>query len=230
MLEKDFNELDNDFVTIWSNYLVYPNEYYTSPKGLEELAILGQTNAIQSVLLFDDDDLYNNSNLNFICDNILYLSDKNYEPNFNEELIIQNAMRRIRCTRNQLILPHLLVRENLSNTEHLKIVLEKHKLAYIHSTNPLILQRYYEIKKGHNGLCSNLSIKKLREELQKIYILNPENVSYAFAYAKNLYFFGNKNDKELGKNILKKLANRELSQTLKNNIKNTKTNITTLTT
>ena len=47
MLEYDFNELDNDFVTLWSKKIVSGEDTLIF-KDLTKLAELGQINAVQS--------------------------------------------------------------------------------------------------------------------------------------------------------------------------------------
>lgn len=218
MLEYDFNELDNDFITIWSKYIIYPTS--CAPKGLEELAKLGQINAMQSVLLFDDKHLNSVGDLKIhMKSNLEYLENKSYEPSFNEELIMYHAMHRIRYTNNECLLFHNLVRDNLSKSEHIKYVLTKHKSTYLNSNNPLILQRYYEIKKGHSKLVSKLNIKKLRMQLRELYYKDTNNSAVAFAYAKNLCFFGNKEEKNIGRNILYNLSLRQFSASLQEELK-----------
>ena len=51
MLEYNFNELDDDFITLWSRYLLSHDETQIAA-DLEKLAELGQINAIQSYYLF----------------------------------------------------------------------------------------------------------------------------------------------------------------------------------
>ena len=46
MLEYKFNSLDDDFITLWSNYILY-NDTTLIIKPLEKLAEKGQINAIQ---------------------------------------------------------------------------------------------------------------------------------------------------------------------------------------
>ncbi len=84
--------------------------------------------------------------------------------------------------------------------------------------NPLILERYYEIKAGHSlcGLVARAGIKKLRKVLEKRFEDQPDNSAYAFAYGKNLIFFGNKYEKKAGYYILSTLARREYSQEFQN--------------
>lgn len=52
MLEYDFTELDNDFVTIWSKYFLTHDESIIRDM-LEALAELGQINSVQSYYLFN---------------------------------------------------------------------------------------------------------------------------------------------------------------------------------
>lgn len=51
MLEYNFNELDDDFITLWSRYLLSYDATQIAA-DLEKLAELGQINAIQSYYLF----------------------------------------------------------------------------------------------------------------------------------------------------------------------------------
>ena len=46
MLEYDFNELDDDFITLWANYILW-NDASRIIEPLERLAEMGQINAIQ---------------------------------------------------------------------------------------------------------------------------------------------------------------------------------------
>lgn len=219
MLEYDFNELDNDFITIWSKYILYP--CINSLKGIEDLAALGQINAIQSVFLLNDDYFYNKSSLLKVRENVKHLSNKNYEPNFNEELIKRNAALRLSMTNNANLRMPEIIHENMSNTEHLNRVLKKQEDLYQISNNPLILERYYEIKKGYK-IVSKLNIKKLRKTLRELYYQDTTNPSVAFAYAKNMVFFGNNYEHCIGRKILDMLSTRELSQTLQDEMNKSK--------
>ena len=51
MLEYEFDNLDDQFVTIWSKYFLYQDESLII-KDLETLAEMGQINAVQSWYLF----------------------------------------------------------------------------------------------------------------------------------------------------------------------------------
>ena len=55
MLEYNFDLLDNDFITLWSNYLLY-NDANAIIKPLRILAEKGQINAVQSWYLLKKED------------------------------------------------------------------------------------------------------------------------------------------------------------------------------
>lgn len=219
MLENNFNELDDDFITIWSYICLQSSQPETKTlnklKDLQRLAELGQINAFQSLFLF---------NLKYIdidkaVEKFDYLTDKNYEANFNEELAIYHARKNYNSD-NGSSRASRFDYHDISLEQHRDIVLKKHEIAYQISRNPLILERYYEIKYNpdehfFSSLITKRGAKKLREKLYNLHILNLTENKYSFAYAKNLLFFGNKAEQKHGKNLLQILANKEYSQTLK---------------
>lgn len=209
MLEKDFNELDNDFVTIWSKMFLRDEIQFAKermPKGLSELAGLGQINAMQCVPFF-----IGYKDCNYVHDIKL-----NFNDDYNYELLKLNRLERkyYEYTRNYTEKAPFSI---FDIKQQRVITLKKHELEYRLTKNPLILERYYEFK-SKPGLITRLSTRKLRKELELLYSQDSENPMYAFAYAKNLYAFGNKHEKEVGKNILTKLSNREFSKTLMDEI------------
>lgn len=59
VIDSGNEELNNDFYTVWSRYLLNNNDEYASTDGLDCIALaalanLGQINAVQSVILFND--------------------------------------------------------------------------------------------------------------------------------------------------------------------------------
>lgn len=54
MIEYGFNALDNDFITLWSNYILYHDKGQII-KPLTMLAEKGQINAIQSWYLLKEE-------------------------------------------------------------------------------------------------------------------------------------------------------------------------------
>ena len=83
MLEYNFNSLDDDFITLWSQYILY-NDTAMIIKPLEELAEKGQINAIQSWYL-----LKNPEEKNATIDAIV---DGYYGDSFNESLATANRL------------------------------------------------------------------------------------------------------------------------------------------
>ena len=82
MIEYDFNELDNDFITLWSKFLL-TNDKKAIIDGIEALAEMGQINAVQSWYLI------NQGTQNKNIDKIL----SSYNgSNFNEYLAMANAI------------------------------------------------------------------------------------------------------------------------------------------
>ena len=79
MLEYDFNKLDNDFITLWSKYILW-NDASSIIKPLERLAEKGQINAIQSWYLIKKQEEKN--------EKIDAIVDGYYGTSFNEALAI----------------------------------------------------------------------------------------------------------------------------------------------
>lgn len=92
MLEYDFNELDNDFITLWSKYILW-NDTSSIIKPLERLAEMGQINAIQSWYLIKKQEEKN--------EKIDAIVDGYYGKSFNEALAI--AHREYDRSRSELI-------------------------------------------------------------------------------------------------------------------------------
>ncbi len=82
MLEYDFNELDNDFITLWSKYIMTGGDMRLC-KDIEQLAELGQINAIQSWYLIKGKDVQNET-----IDNYVNEFEKHNGPSANELLAI----------------------------------------------------------------------------------------------------------------------------------------------
>jgi len=81
MLEYDFNQLDDDFITLWSNFILYHNTNAII-EPLQRLAEKGQVNAIQCWYLLKKPEQQNE-----IIDSIV---DSYYGDGFNEALAIAN--------------------------------------------------------------------------------------------------------------------------------------------
>lgn len=83
MIEYNFNDLDNDFITLWSNYLLY-DDTSSIMAPLKELAELGQINAIQCWYLLKKEDETSEKIENRVAEF--------YGDSFNEALAIANRM------------------------------------------------------------------------------------------------------------------------------------------
>ena len=81
MLEYDFNQLDDDFITLWSNFVLY-HDTSAIIEPLQRLAEKGQVNAIQCWYLLKKPEQQNQ-----IIDSIV---DGYYGDAFNEALAIAN--------------------------------------------------------------------------------------------------------------------------------------------
>ena len=83
MLEYNFNQLDDDFITIWSHFVLY-NDTSAIIEPLQRLAEKGQVNAIQCWYLLKKPEQQNQ-----IIDSIV---DGYYGNSFNEALAIANRI------------------------------------------------------------------------------------------------------------------------------------------
>lgn len=238
MLEYDFNELDNDFVTLWSKKIVSGEDTLIF-RDLTKLAELGQINAVQSwyLLAKDNDD-------NAVIDNIV---DNLGNGGANELLAIAHKdflkNDRLRQISNWYCLKSMGVWgrdgtkyereyddlcdeiEFSAYGSYLKNATEMYYHNYENTHNLLSLERFYEMMGGrakvHKSLinvdvhASSREFRKLRKTLLEMYERDKNNVAVAFALGKNLTLFkANGKLKALGNQILTDLSKRELSKTL----------------
>jgi len=82
MIEYDFTELDNDFITVWANYLMYKDKKRTMPE-LTELAENGQVNAVQKWIILNEKE-----NENSKISDIISSYKSGY--NFNQKIALAN--------------------------------------------------------------------------------------------------------------------------------------------
>lgn len=244
MLEYGFNELDNDFVTLWSKKIVSGEDSLIF-RDLTKLAELGQINAIQSWYL-----LAKNGDDNFVIDNIV---DNLGNGGANELLAVahKDMFKNDRWKQisefyalNKIWDTTEIQDERLGNLEFilrnsdyiskLELATDIYKSNYITTLNILMLERYYEMiaartkafeaASDYNIRISKREFKKLRKTLLERYDEDKNNVAIAFALGKNLTLFKSSAlQTAMGSRILTELSNRELSQTLQNyEIKGTK--------
>ena len=236
MLEYDFNELDNDFVTLWSKKIVSGEDTLIF-RDLTKLAELGQINAIQSWYLIakrtDKNNTIDNlvSNLgNSGANEMLAIAHKDYFKN--DRLSQMCAWGKL----NSLGLDRTVTQDNeyiglrykiLGSTygNYYKLAIEMYYSNYETTLNPLALERFYEMMGGRTKLhkklisvdvrASSKEFRKLRKTLLEMYEQDKNNVAVAFALGKNLTLFkANSKLKALGSQILTELSKRELSKTL----------------
>ncbi|MBQ8522295.1 MAG: hypothetical protein IJ458_01365 [Clostridia bacterium] len=246
MLEYDFNELDNDFVTLWSKKIVSGEDTLIF-KDLTKLAELGQINAIQSwyLLAKDNDDnavIDNNvENLgNGGANEMLAIAHKDFFKNdrliqMNEWAELHNLGYIVRDSYEEegfLTLGSVI--KNSVYGSYSKLSIEMYYNNYEKTHNPLSLERFYEMMGGRTAVdkalididqsTSSIEFKQLRKTLLEMYEQDKNNVAVAFALGKNLTLFkANSKLKVLGNQILTELSKRELSKTLQDyEIKGTK--------
>ena len=245
MLEYGFNELDNDFVTLWSKKIVSGEDTIIF-KDLTKLAELGQINAMQSWYF-----LAKNGDDNAVIDNLV---DNLGNGGANELLAIAhkdffvNGRLVQMCAWWKL---HSLgfsmtdeqdekcnnLRYEIQSSEYAncyRLAIEMYYNNYKNTHNPLVLERFYEMMGGRTKIhkklidiearASSREFRNLRKTLLEMYEQDKNNVAVAFALGKNLTLFKSNNFlKALGSKILTELSNRELSQTLQDyEVKGTK--------
>ena len=190
MLEIEFNELDNDFITFWSRKILgyqSKNVY----EDIRKLAELGQVNAVQCYYLWTK----NLCRYNSVIENHLYNNTRGdfKRIDFNWQLALAFA---------------------INNTALGKQALCNMLAKFDTTQNYLILERALEISDYLNIRTGMFVDKvKMRKYLIAQYKNNPTNPQIAFALAKNLLFWGSTKKKQLGRQILQQLAKREYSKT-----------------
>jgi len=246
MLEYDFNELDNDFVTLWSKKIVSGEDSLIF-RDLTKLAELGQINAIQSWYLLakdnDDNTVIDNlvSNLgNGGANELLATANKDLFNNDRWSEIDEwswlhsfGYMGRDSEEEARFLILSSSIRDCVF-ARYSKLAIENYYNNYKNTNNPLELERFYEMMAGRTSVYKKLvyieayasgrEFKKLRKTLIEMYEQDKNNVAVAFALGKNLTLFkANSKLKSLGSQILTDLSKCKLSQTLQDyEIKGTK--------
>lgn len=244
MLEYGFNELDNDFVTLWSKKIVSGEDTLIF-RDLTKLAELGQINAMQSwyLLAKDNDDnaiIDNNvSNLgNSGANELLAIAHKDFFKNGRLEQMGEFcALRQIWDRTEAQDEKMRNLKFKLINSDYIS-KLEAATDMYYHNfentINILMLERYFEMiaartemldeVQGFSMRVSKRRLKKLRKTLIERYEQDKNNVAVAYALGKNLTLLKSSFiQKAMGSQILTELSNRELSKTLQDyEVKGTK--------
>lgn len=237
MLEYDFNDLDNDFITLWSNYMLY-NDTTSIIKPLRILAEKGQINAIQSWYV-----LKKSEEKSEIIDNIV---DGYYGDSFNEKLAIANRIYdqnklQIKSLLENIVLADKMGKERELNEnvedENNEFFILRNKLItdYVNtpfaqqiqratesanfsinlSRSALIYERLIEIYFSEplifNKFPSESSIENLRKIFKKRIRKNPDDIPALFSLGKNFMYFSKKDKQGLeGACIIKDLSMRPL--------------------
>lgn len=225
MLEYKFTELDDDFITLWSNFILYHDtSLIIGP--LKEIAEKGQINAIQCWYLLKKVDEESQ-----IIDSIV---DSYYGDSFNESLAIANRIHdktrhELKELLEQIAHYHELgvrkyeadladqgieqtndyfkKRNDLINeyklTEYAK---QLEKAAYLteetckSTKSCFVFERLFELYKGNPLILDNDRISRgdhnhIRKALRKRIKEEPDHPSALFSLGKSLSFFA-KNEKE----------------------------------
>ena len=204
MLENNFNELDDDFITIWSRFITAKEFKYLSIKeDLEKLAELGQVNAMQSYYLFlkagEQHNPIIDKNVNMLYrnsfNNVLAKAYKEMSENgFMDKMDFDKSLEKNKGTLSYALLQ-----------EAKEMCLDE----YEKTKNPLFLLRLNEIASPKER---KEILRKLKREVH--ISLSGRQSNSVFANAKYLYYFGEKWEHPLGLETLKELSQRPLSKTL----------------
>lgn len=238
MLEdrKNLTELDDDFITLWSNYIIYQDKDVILP-FLEILAEGGQINAIQSWYLLknpeakndkidkivDTFDLSSNFNKIWAMANRAY--DKNREQiSYLEETLSTLHKKDVKENdafshrrKNEL----LQVLASTSYAKYSKDALKKGLSVLDTTKSPLVAERCLEMCSTFPNYIYYQFDEKMMKQLKTLLLEAhknfPDDPAIAFALAKILHFFGNNNsklkipkDNQMAIDLLYELSEREL--------------------
>lgn len=232
MLEENFTPLDDDFITLWSKYIVSNENYHEISCELEKLAELGQINAIQSWYLFNKpgvNDMIDKNCKGLGSDSNSLWAKANYEwLAFNEWIEDYETLTKkvnyqgefFEAIKEKPLIPAGVINQ----TEYVRKVFQAIRAGeteYQETQNPLTLQRYLEMvasKPFEPTLKEKRETKncalQLRKELYNLFWQNPIP-QIEFALGKNLYYFdGNKKTKQEGLQLLTDLSDRGYSKDL----------------
>ena len=250
MLENDFGELDNDFITLWSRFLLSAN--FEIFKQIEKLAELGQINAVQS---------YYHKNSRGVNNTIDKIVESYNGTDFNELLAMSNANVRNEYIEKQLfpnseaeLIEEFCVLESINEINDLRKSAIKAvyfwkaiaRAEQLFETRfcPLVGERLVEMNNSikhsdystdrkNNNLLHRLKIKKISKNVRKMLMESfksyngnirkfvEEKPQEAFALGKNCELCNG--DKALGYELLSTLAKREFSEKFSNYLKNSQT-------
>ena len=214
MLEYNFNDLDNDFITLWSDYILN-NDKSKIHNNLVKLAENGQINAIQCYYVQKKDeetnelidklvDNFQSFNINELLAQSFraYSVDKKYieklenkYKKLNKKLlqtISYNSIEENGQLYDAMGLIELDLKETLYHS-YLKVAIECGIKNYLLTNNVLVAERVLEVEPV-SFVKSKIKYKKVRKELIKLLEhaveINSKDIdNYKFALAKNLVLF-----------------------------------------
>lgn len=238
MLEhkEKLTELDDDFITIWSNYIIYQDIDIVLP-FLENLAENGQINAIQSWYLLKNPEAKNEkidqivnsfdltSNYNKIWAMANCAFDKNRKQisyleetysNLHKKDIEENDAFSHR-RKNEI----LQILASTSYAKYSKEALKKGLSVLDTTKSPIVAERCLEMASTFPNYIhyhfDEKMIKQIKNLLLEEHKNNPNNPAISFALAKNLHYFGNNNsklkmpkDNQMSVDLLYNLSERKL--------------------
>lgn len=245
MIELDeLNEFDNDFITLWSDYFLNQDASKVI-KPLEKLAEMGQINAVQTWLLlkkFEDRNeiiekyieklLLKNS---YDFEECLVLANYFYQFDTTEQ---QDEFAKIRDSLYQYVMQYDQTNDQslVQTIEYLKhnfrgfCSVEYNYQAGValnqiisETSDPIFAESLFETLLSTNFyyfIVKPSFIKKTKNALIKENKKYPEDVQVQFFLAKHLAMFGDRKESEMGKQMLSKLSERELSDKLKQKLEN----------
>ncbi len=244
MLEYGFNELDNDFVTLWSKKIVSGEDSLIF-EDLTKLAELGQINAIQSWYLLakkDDDNAIIDNNVSNLgnggANELLAIAHKDFFKNDRLAQMCDFYTLKTYWDRTEAQDEKMRnLKFKLINSDYIskfEASTDNYYNNYNITHNILMLERYFEMiaarteildeVQGFSMRVSKRRLKKLRKTLLERYEQDKNNVAVAYALGKNLTLFKSSMLlTSMGSRILTELSNRELSKTLQDyEVKGTK--------
>ena len=230
MLEVDFNELDNDFITAWSRYLTGKDK----DKAIDVIKILaerGQRDALSAYFTifgrYSD-----NIKVNKLLQKELEIA---YTTDFMSKIIVASTLdddrefyplsiKKFLLLNNEIYLngSYSISDANVMSGEELVTRNRYGRLLYSASNNLydkynqtdniLYLERFLELRKQLMIHTSSRLKLSARLQLAKMYKNNPEDAAIGYALGRNLLLLsGNRLTKKRGYKILSRLAEREYS-------------------
>ena len=221
MLTKDFNELDNDYITLWSQYLL-SREKQAITYDLAKLAELGQINAQAKWYLIAGNRI--NDEINRQTKNMLSTTDYhqlmvNANKCYNSErFALKTLVEKLKTedTRDAINIARCDISDLGYYQNIIKAIKTLNEMMMSGKASLLDNENYLEIL-NQNPLCKPEDVKdyrKVRSALAVQHIKDKSNPVYAFALALNYRTFGvNPKNMKKSNTLLQRLATRKLSKT-----------------